>query len=127
MGFEYLKNALVQTDPKDLAAAHPWVPANKASLSRLENASNEELQAAGILMPPFHPGCRTVVTKVGEVDTSVVTFTPVELPPQVIEETVEAVVEEEGIDQITEGVSSGGVMDKLLTAIGLKKPTQDGN
>ena len=57
--FAYLDRVLQITDPEELKVMAPFVKSTKASINELENMSDAELQARGIMVPPFHPNCRT--------------------------------------------------------------------
>jgi hypothetical protein len=52
------------TDPDELRALAPFVPGNKDNIARLHDMSDEELQAAGVMIPPFHPFCYADGTRV---------------------------------------------------------------
>lgn len=70
------------TDPDDLKSMAPFPKQNKDSLAQIERMSNKELQDIGIFIPPFHPSCRTIVVKTGEVRVAEPVYTPIEREPQ---------------------------------------------
>ena len=55
--------ALGVEHPDDLKALSPWPSQSKDSVAVLEAASDAEVEAAGFSLPPFHPKCRCIVTK----------------------------------------------------------------
>lgn len=63
-----VEQALLTQDPQDLKSIAPWPKQSKAGLADLFGMSNEDLQAAGYGSPPYHPGCRGVLVKVGNAD-----------------------------------------------------------
>jgi hypothetical protein len=76
-----IDKALRVSDPDELAAAHPWLRGDKQTLHDLEHLSEDALLAKyGVLVPPFHPRCRTILVKVGEASMISPGFTPVALP-----------------------------------------------
>lgn len=83
VAYAHLNEVLKVTNPEELKVMAPFVKGDKATLHDLEKLSNDELAAKGVMVPPFHPGCRTVLVKVGQVNTSLLTFTPVvfDVPP----------------------------------------------
>ena len=76
--FTFLEEVLQITDPEQLKVMAPFVPAHKANLHNLENMSAKELQSMGVMVPPFHPFCRTICVRVGAVETDV-TYKPVDI------------------------------------------------
>lgn len=54
-GLEHL-DKVARTDPEQVAAVAPWVKAKD-----IENLSNADLRKLGVLVPPFHPHCRTTL------------------------------------------------------------------
>lgn len=63
--------ALTTQDPKELQSIAPWPRQSKAGLSALNALSASELQTHGYGSPPYHPGCRGVLSKVGTVEERV--------------------------------------------------------
>lgn len=55
------------TDPDDLKALQPWPKQDKANLEKLKEMSYTELVANGWHIPPYHPGCRGLLGRVGKV------------------------------------------------------------
>src|SRR4029077_2571112 len=63
---DYMDSVLQATDPESLKSLAPFVDGSNAGIHRLEKMSDEELQAAGVMVPPFHPNCRTILVMVGQ-------------------------------------------------------------
>lgn len=59
--------ALRVTDPDDLKQIQPWPKQNKETLESIKGMSSAELVAKAWHLPPFHPGCRGLLTRVGRV------------------------------------------------------------
>lgn len=79
--FNMIDAALRVTNSDDFKTVHPWVSGTKQSLYELEHQSDSELQARGVLVPPFHPNCRTTLRLVGEVfEPAEPLFTPITFP-----------------------------------------------
>lgn len=74
--FQFTEKVLGITEPEQLKMMAPFVKSTKASLHALENLSNEELQSRGIMVPPFHPNCRTLCVRVGEAEIEDAEYTP---------------------------------------------------
>jgi hypothetical protein len=55
------------TEPDDLKQLQPWPKQNKKALAELEAMTNEQLVAKGWHIPPYHPRCRGLLTRVGKV------------------------------------------------------------
>lgn len=53
-------------NPDDVKALQPWPKQDKASMEKYAEMTAEELTAAGLHIPPFHPGCRTMLVRVGK-------------------------------------------------------------
>jgi hypothetical protein len=53
-------------DPNDLKTLQPWPSQSKASLEEISKLSEEELVGRGLHIPPFHPGCRTLLVLVSK-------------------------------------------------------------
>lgn len=67
--YSFLKQVLQITDPDALKTAHPWLKADKATLEDLRTRPNTELQDKyGVMVPPFHPHCRTTLEKGPELE-----------------------------------------------------------
>lgn len=52
-------------NPDDAKTVQPWPDQSKAGMSELESLTADELVARGLHIPPFHPGCRTLLVPVG--------------------------------------------------------------
>jgi hypothetical protein len=61
---ELIVDALEADDPQDLRTLHPWPKQTKAAVAEYGEMSSEELADLGYFVPPFHPGCRTICTRV---------------------------------------------------------------
>lgn len=59
--------ALRVTDPQDLKFIQPWPKQSKAGVAALRGMDNAELVAQGWHVPPFHPRCRGLLSRVGKV------------------------------------------------------------
>jgi hypothetical protein len=57
--------AVYADDPESLKAIHPWPDQSNASMDKIEAMTTEQLRENGYGVPPFHPGCRTLMVKVG--------------------------------------------------------------
>lgn len=55
---------LESDNPDDVRILQPWPKQTKAALEEFRTLSAEELTARGLHIPPFHPGCRTVLVTV---------------------------------------------------------------
>lgn len=66
-GVRQLASVFATTDPTALAALAPWPKRNKTGVARLSRMSNADLREARYTMPPFHPRCRCILVKVGEI------------------------------------------------------------
>lgn len=76
-----IDKALRVTDPDELAGVHPWLRGTKSTLHDLEHMHEDQLLSKyGVLVPPFHPRCRTLLVKVGKVHVTDVSYTPVSTP-----------------------------------------------
>lgn len=64
-------SALATQDPRELKSSAPWPKQTKAGLQALNGMTEAELQAAGYGSPPFHPGCRGILAKVGTVEETI--------------------------------------------------------
>jgi hypothetical protein len=60
-----INRVLKVQDPNDLKTVQPWPKQDKASIEMFSKASSAELTRMGLHIPPFHPNCRTLCTKVG--------------------------------------------------------------
>lgn len=56
-----LDKAVYADTPQDLKLLHPWPKQDKASLEAYAKMSSQELTALNFHVPPFHPGCRTMM------------------------------------------------------------------
>jgi hypothetical protein len=61
-----VNRALSVENDDELKFVHPWPDQDKDSIERYANMTEDELEAEGILIPPFHPWCRTMLVKTGE-------------------------------------------------------------
>lgn len=60
----YAERVLRTTDPEELKSIAPFLKGTKAAIKHLHETSDQDLQAQGVMVPPFHPGCRTVLVPV---------------------------------------------------------------
>lgn len=51
-------------NPDDAKQIQPWPRQSKAQISQYKGMSAEQLTALNLHIPPFHPGCRTLCTRV---------------------------------------------------------------
>ncbi len=70
-----LDNLLRMTNPDDLKAAAPFPKQTKAAINELYNTPVDDLQARGLDLPPYHPGCRGQPVRRGTV-TEVASLPP---------------------------------------------------
>lgn len=59
--FDYLDRVLRVTNPEELKTIAPFVSGTKASIEHLRGTSDDDLAAEGVMVPPFHPYCRTIL------------------------------------------------------------------
>ena len=64
LALNYMNRIMELTDPDELKALAPFIPGNKDNIARLAAMSDGELQAAGVMVPPFHPFCYADGTRV---------------------------------------------------------------
>lgn len=86
---DYMQRVLETVDPESLKIISPFVSGSASSIDRMDGMTDEELQAAGIMVPPFHVHCRTILVLVG---------TPQVMAPDIVpalEEEVPIVAEAE--------------------------------
>jgi hypothetical protein len=62
-----IMEALGAQDPNELKTIQPWPSQSKASLEAIQGMSEQQLVDARWHIPPFHPGCRTLCSMVGQV------------------------------------------------------------
>jgi len=79
--FDHTLDVLKTRAPEDLKAKAPFVDGSKAGLSHLENTNSDELQAQGIMVPPFHPHCRTILVTIGKATGAGRPYTPTRITP----------------------------------------------
>ena len=77
---DHLDRVIRITDPEELKAAAPFVSARQEMLVQLETLSPMQLEEKGVMVPPFHPACRTIIVRKGTVDTSVIHYVPISNP-----------------------------------------------
>lgn len=57
-------NTILQAqDPEDLRTLQPWPSQTKAGLEEFASLSTEEIVSRNWHIPPFHPGCRTMLVR----------------------------------------------------------------
>lgn len=61
-----LESALHTDDPEDLRTIQPWPDQSKDSMDKIMGLSKSDLVARGFHVPPFHPGCRTMMVRVSQ-------------------------------------------------------------
>lgn len=83
LAFQHLEQVLQITNPEELKTMAPFVKGNKDTLHELEKLTDAQLAARGVMVPPFHPGCRTLLVKRGTVSTTETVFEPIQLPTAV--------------------------------------------
>jgi hypothetical protein len=85
-GLAHVENLLRETDPEKLKALAPFLTTGDAHRIRDGHLTAWQLEEANILVPPFHPWCRTLIVKVGDkldVDMPhgpIAIASPIELP-----------------------------------------------
>jgi hypothetical protein len=70
------EEALSADNPDDLSDIAPWPGQSRADLQDMLQMDPEELQAAGYMVPPFHPACRCVLQDDGTVAETLSPETP---------------------------------------------------
>lgn len=60
-----IESILSADDPEDLKTLQPWPKKDKVSMAQYKEMTPAELTAKNWHIPPFHPGCRTLLVKVG--------------------------------------------------------------
>jgi hypothetical protein len=76
--FDKLDSLLRIDDPQDLKQLSPWPKQDANSLSRIAGMDEGDLVSAGWNTPPYHPGCRGLLVKVGTAPPMTI---PVTRPP----------------------------------------------
>lgn len=62
--YTHLQNVLQITDPEALKSAAPWLKADSGSVDDYQHLNTHALEDKyGVLVPPFHPSCRTVLVQ----------------------------------------------------------------
>lgn len=114
--FSYTDQVLRTTEPDALKAIAPFLRSNKSALAELENMTDEELQARGVMVPPFHPGCRTMLVMLGHSHEEDVSYTPVDFNdvPEAITPTAPA-DPVFGVDEAVAYVNSLTTYNRALT------------
>ena len=59
-----LDSAVYADDPNDLKTLHPWPNQTIQGMETYSAMSSKQLQDIGMGVPPFHPGCRTLMVRV---------------------------------------------------------------
>jgi hypothetical protein len=65
-GYAYADGLLLTEDPDTLKSIAPFYSQSKASIAALETYNTDDLIDEGLLMPPFHPMCRCILTETDE-------------------------------------------------------------
>ena len=78
-------------DPQALKDLAPWPSQSAAGLQDLYGMSLGELQGGGYGAPPYHPGCRGMLSLAGDVDEEI----PLGGPPEEAEEAAPSEAEED--------------------------------
>jgi len=63
-GKRLIEQSLATQDPDDLKSLQPWPNQSAASIKHFRTLDSTELAALGYMVPPFHPGCRTLCVRV---------------------------------------------------------------
>lgn len=63
----FLNVVVRTTEPSDLKQLQPWPSQSKDSVAALKDMSAADMVARGWHVPPFHPRCRGLLTRVGRV------------------------------------------------------------
>lgn len=58
---DHAERVLKTSDPESLKSVAPFLKGTKSAVGHLKRSSDKELQAEGVMVPPFHPNCRTVL------------------------------------------------------------------
>jgi hypothetical protein len=65
-GLAHAEKLLQETDPEKLKALAPFLTTGDAQRIHNERLATWQLEEQNILVPPFHPFCRTLIVKVGD-------------------------------------------------------------
>lgn len=63
---EKLDEVLSAEDPEDLKTLQPWPDQDKESVDAYNDMSEDDLVDEGLMIPPFHPNCRTILGHIGK-------------------------------------------------------------
>ncbi len=113
-------------DPMDLKTIAPFPKQDKESVALFGKMNDDQLLAAGHIMPPFHPRCRGLLRK-GKTEVNVETgeVTSREPTDDAFDQTLEGLLP--GLPPIIAPVSAGratSVADELAKLL-IRKPTTD--
>jgi hypothetical protein len=61
---ELVNKVLNVENPDDAKVIQPWPKQDKESITMYRDSTPEELTAMGLQIPPFHPHCRTLLTRI---------------------------------------------------------------
>ena len=61
-----IDQAVHADDPNELKTIQPWPDQSRASIKQFQGMSEEQLKSAGYTVPPFHPNCRTIMTRIDQ-------------------------------------------------------------
>lgn len=65
-----LDSVILIDDPEQIKDLHPWPKQDKASVAELSKMTTDELVSNRWHVPPFHPGCRGLLARVGKVPSA---------------------------------------------------------
>ena len=102
-----VEQVVMVDDPEELKVIAPFFQQTKESLRELHTLSESELQAKGLDMPPFHPGCRGLLAVAG----TITEVEPVRITPQDFPD-----------DQYRPADASQETKEKVLGAVEEKRP-----
>lgn len=75
-GVQHAMTIMQNNDPDSLRLLAPWPSQSKRNVANLSQMSADEMATNGLSLPPYHPGCRGIVTTTTERVTSSASVTP---------------------------------------------------
>lgn len=109
------------TNPDDLKALQPWPGQSKGALEEMKGMTSEELVTRGWHIPPFHPGCRGLLARVGTV-VPLDSVTPESEKPEVSDEDFKTLGLKITESQLKQWMEDLGVSPALMLSLLSGKP-----
>lgn len=89
---DFFLKVLQLTDPEEKKLIAPFPKSSKAGVAELLSMTPDQMEAAGVMAPPFHPLCRCRQVPVGEVDPTEILPVAEPLPGQTDKDFVLSVI-----------------------------------